>query len=469
MKEKQIVAIGCELATDNVTHVSFRSKSSLLDFDIALFKPQISEFFSYSNGYFKGKPNLSDTQSFQLRECCEHWRRELKEAVAAGKTVLVFLPEFSSVYIDTGEKTYSGTGKNQKATRHVEEYSNYNSIPADLKPVVANGSEMKLSSSVAPPLAAFWNEFREMFSYHVLLSIEKTSAEILTRTGEKVVGAIFRSKASAGSLVLLPDLNFYPEDFIAEENEKHVWTRKAETFASRFVAAVIQLDKELRAESDFTTEPAWASIDAYLMAPERTLRVDLMAAELAVERAQKAKEELTEQLRVEGRLRCLLFEKGKPLEQAIIEGLRKLGFTAEPFKDGGSEFDVVFESPDGRLIGEAEGKDNKAVNVDKLRQLQMNIHEDLLRDSVTTPAKPVLFGNAHRLSSLDQRGDPFTEKCVAAALTMNTALVFTPELFLAVQTCVECQDEDFAAACRQAILSSVGHVTFPTPANRGST
>ena len=165
-------------------------------------------------------------------------------------------------------------------------------------------------------------------------------------------------------------------------------------------------------------------------------------------------------------LYSLAFEGSLCLEQLHNKGLQEVITSCtviiKPQKD-------VFESPDGRLIGEAEGKDNKAVNVDKLRQLQMNIHEDLLRDSVTTPAKPVLFGNAHRLSSLDQRGDPFTEKCVAAALTMNTALVFTPELFLAVQTCVECQDEDFAAACRQAILSSVGHVTFPTPANRGST
>lgn len=469
MREKQIVTIGCELASDNVNLVSFRSKSSLLDFDIVLFRPDISDFFSYGKEYFQGKPSLSDTQSFQLREYCEHWRRELKEAVLAGKTAFVFLPELTSVYIDTGERSYSGTGRNQKTTRHVTEYSNYSSIPADLKPVVANGSEMRLASSVAPPLAAFWNEFREMFTYHVLLAMEKTSAAILTRTGDKPVGAILRSKASVGSLVLLPDIDFSPDDFFAEENEELIWTEKAETFASRFIAAVIQLDKELRAESDITNEPAWASSDAYLMAPERTLRAELMAAELAVERAQKTKEELAEQLRVEGRLRGLLFEKGKPLEEAIIEGLRKLGFTAEPFKDGGSEFDVVFESPEGRLIGEAEGKDNKAVNVDKLRQLQMNIHEDLLRDSVAAPAKPVLFGNAHRLSSLDQRGEPFTEKCVAAALTMNTALVFTPDLFLAVQNHVECQDEDFAAACRQAILSTIGRVAFPTPVTREPT
>ncbi len=92
MSEKLIVTIGCELASGSVKHVSFRSKSSLLDFDIVLFKPLISGFLDYGTDYFQGKPSLSDTQSFQLRESCEHWRRELKEAVAAGKTILVFLP-----------------------------------------------------------------------------------------------------------------------------------------------------------------------------------------------------------------------------------------------------------------------------------------------------------------------------------------------------------------------------------------
>ncbi|AKK01880.1 hypothetical protein VM99_26660 [Pseudomonas chlororaphis] len=463
MSEKKIVTIGCELASGSVKHVQFKSKSSLLDFDIVLFRPLISDFLIYGVDYFQGKPSLSDTQSFQLRECCEHWRRELKEAVASGKTALVFLPELTSVYIDTGQRTYSGTGRNQKTTRHVTEYNNYNSIPADLKPVIANGSEMKLASSVAPALAAFWNQFREFFTYHVLLSPEKASTAILTRTGDKPVGAIFPSKASTGSLVVLPDVDFYPDAFVTERNEKQVWTKKATIFADRFVAAIVELDKALRSESDLTEEPAWASSDLYLMAPERTLRAELMAAELAVETAQQTKEELTERLRVEGHLRGLLFEKGKPLEEAIIEALRKLGFTAEPFKDVGSEFDVVFESAEGRLIGEAEGKDNKAVNVDKLRQLQMNIHEDLLRESVEVPAKPVLFGNAYRILPIDQRTHPFTEKCSASALTMNTALVSTPDLFLAVQSYVDCQDADFAAACRQAILSSVGQVIFPGP------
>ena len=463
MSEKRIVTIGCELASDAVKHVSFGSKSSLLDWDIALFKPEIDDFVHSARSNFQGKPSLGDTESFRLRECCEHWRREIKEAVEAGKTAIVFLSELTSVYIDTGERSYSGTGRNQKTTRHVTEYSNYRAIPADLAPVAAHGTEMKLVSNVAPPIATFWNEFRAMFAYQVLLTSKKVPAEIVTRTGDKVVGTLYRQKASSGSLVLFPDLDFYPDDFLTFKGEQQTWTKKATTFANRFVAAIVHLDKALRAETDITPQPNWAAHDAYLLAPERSLRSQLMAAEIELEKAQRAKEELAERLEGEALLRGLLFEKGKPLEGAIVDGLRKLGFEAEPFKGDVSEFDVVFESEEGRLIGEAEGKDNKAVNVDKLRQLQMNIHEDLLRESVSMPAKPVLFGNPYRLLEPSERGEPFTEKCVAAAATMNTALVATPDLFAAVQHFVECQDPHFASACRSAILSATGRVAFPVP------
>lgn len=147
----------------------------------------------------------------------------------------------------------------------------------------------------------------------------------------------------------------------------------------------------------------------------------------------------------------------------IIEALSLLGFAAAPFKESDSEFDVVFESNEGRLIGEAEGKDNKAVNIEKLRQLSMNIHEDLLRESVTAPAKPVLFGNGFRLQPLSERADPFTEKCHSAATTSSTALVFTPDLFWPVQYLVSNSDAEYALACRQKLLESTGRVVFPSP------
>jgi hypothetical protein len=212
-----------------------------------------------------------------------------------------------------------------------------------------------------------------------------------------------------------------------------------------------------------TPEPAWASSELFALGAETTLRQQLLEAERDVESAQRRKEEIGDSLKAAGSLRALLYEKGKPLENAVIESLRVLGFRADRFKESSSEFDVVFESEEGRLIGEAEGKDSKAVNIDKLRQLAMNVHEDLQRDTVTAPAKPVLFGNAFRLKPLDERGDPFTEKCHSAAATSSTALVFTPDLFLAVQYLLGNRDDQYAIKCRLALLSAVGRVAFPPP------
>jgi hypothetical protein len=83
---------------------------------------------------------------------------------------------------------------------------------------------------------------------------------------------------------------------------------------------------------------------------------------------------------------------------------------------------------------------------------------------VDTPAKPVLFGNAFRLSPLSERGEPFTAKCMSAAATSSTALVFTPDLFAAVQYLLaNPPDTAYARQCRSAILGTAGQVSFPAP------
>lgn len=463
MPVKRILTINLELPSEDVEHVSFHSKTSLLDWDIVLFTPSINEFILHFEDWYQGKPSLSDGSSFQLKECCEHWRREIKQAVDAGKTVVVFLPDLQQVYIDTGERSYSGTGRNQKVTRHVALYDNYQAVPATLEPVVAKGNVMKLSPRGAESIKSFWAEFDDYFTYKVTLSAPKVPASILTKSGDKPVGAIYRPKNSSGSLVLLPDMDFYREDFLEEREDEHAWTAEAQKFASRLIASVVALDKALRAAGEVTPEPAWVTAKNYRLPKEAGLRAQLIDAEKQVEAAQLKKESIQDKLKATGTLRAVLYEKGKPLENAIIEALQIIGFNAEPFEDGTSEFDVVFESTEGRLIGEAEGKDNKSVNVEKLRQLSMNIHEDLLREEVHEPAKPVLFGNAYRLQPLSQRKEPFTEKCQTAAKNSSTALVFTPDLFAPVQYLSGMQDQEYARRCREAILSASGRVLFPNP------
>jgi hypothetical protein len=320
---------------------------------------------------------------------------------------------------------------------------------------------MKLAGKGREILASYWAQFEAHSEYKVLLTEPHVPTCITTRTGEKPVGALFRSNASAGTLLLLPDIEFEDDRFIKENEDGQSWTRAAHRFASRFIASIVALDKALRTTSEVTPEPSWAADSRYVLGPEPTLRVELLEAERKVEQAQREKETVAENLAAIGRFRALLFEKGKPLERILIDALRLMGFEAAPFTESDSEFDVVFESAEGRLIGEVEGKDNKAINIDKLRQLAMNIHEDLQRDEVSAPAKPVLFGNAFRLQPVQERADPFTDKCHSAAAVSSTALVSTPDLFAVVQYLVEQPDADYARICRLALLGSTGRVVFP--------
>ncbi|MHB2029791.1 MAG: hypothetical protein ACYCPT_13395, partial [Acidimicrobiales bacterium] len=426
MSARRILTVGLELASGDTQYASFTSKRSLLDWDIVLFKPELAEFYSHSDGQYRGKRSLSDRGSFSLKECCEHWHREITQAFDTGKTIIIYLPSLEEVYVDTGQRTYSGTGRNRQTTQQVALYTNYHAIPATIAPVNASGSAMKLVSKGAEVLAPYWAEFGSQSNYEVLLTAEKIPACITTRMGDKPLGAFYRSKTSSGTLLLLPDVDFYDDKFVKTKGDKQEWTTAATQFAGKFVSAIVALDRALRSTSEVTPEPAWATDSSYALGPESKLRLQLLEAERKVEQAQKDKEAIADQLSAAGRHRALLYEKGKPLEQAIIDGLRLLGFSAGPFKESESEFDVVFECAEGRLIGEAEGKDSKAVNIDKLRQLSMNIHEDFQREEVSTPAKPVLFGNAFRLQPVTDRPDPFTEKCLSAAASSPTALVHTP-------------------------------------------
>ncbi len=141
-----------------------------------------------------------------------------------------------------------------------------------------------------------------------------------------------------------------------------------------------------------------------------------------------------------------------------------MGFVANSYRDDESEFDIVFESPEGRFLGEAEGKDKRAINIDKFSQLERNLQEDFSRKEVDDYAKGVLFGNAFRLTPLEERGEAFTTKCLTAAKRLKVALVRTQDLFGPARYLQSCSNPEYAEACRKVLAQTEGElVRFPEP------
>ncbi|GAH78061.1 unnamed protein product, partial [marine sediment metagenome] len=215
--------------------------------------------------------------------------------------------------------------------------------------------------------------------------------------------------------VLLPPLEVDEESMTEETEEGTVWNKKGMQFGSQLTSALIAIDKQLRAEYQATPTPPWVNNDEYDLPRESLLETELLQVQEEIRQLTDKKTSLQVDIKKEGELKRLLYENGTELEDAIHDALQLLGFGTSRFRDSESEFDVVFESKEGRFIGEAEGKDNKAINIDKLRQLDMNIHEDLSRDEIQEPAKGVLFGNASRLTPIKERKAFFTDKCVSAS------------------------------------------------------
>jgi hypothetical protein len=456
---QKILSIGYDIPGFGDLVHPYSSEQSLLDADLIVFEPQIYGYGQDEN--YHGKTCFSSSGSFELTEATEHWKTELSTSLENGKTVFVFFTKFEEFFVHTGEKTYSGTGRNSRATNIVTGSDNYRFFPIRLPSITAKaGSEMHFTGHAS--LAAFWAEFKEYLKYESYLEGKIDTPLFVTKTGNKVVGGLFR--VGKGHLVLLPPLR-YPEEEFTSTNKKGeaVWNKKALQFGERLIQILVDIDKSLRGMDESTPPPEWTTEESFALPQAEQVRNSIAQVTKEIDALTTKKLELLGELKHEEQLTALLFEKGKPLEYAIIFALRLLGYSADNYDDGSLELDQVIMSPEKeRFIGEAEGKDSSAINIDKFRQLESNIQEDLERTEVNTPAIGILFGNAFRLSIPSSRGEFFTEKCLTNAARLHAILIRTPDLFHVARYLRTNNDNSFAKRCREAITQARGKiVAFP--------
>jgi len=230
-----------------------------------------------------------------------------------------------------------------------------------------------------------------------------------------------------------------------------------------FVKCLLEISKKLTDESEKTPTPEWVLKKQYLGKKEKKLYDSIDNNSENIANIMQENERLKIELEKEIKLKDLLFEQGKPLENAVIKALKILGYQAENYDDGDLEMDQVIISPEkNRYIGENEGKDNKDINITKFRQLVDALNADFARDEVKEKAFGILFGNPERLKDPEKRKLDFTTKCKSGAKKENIALVKTVDLFAVAKFLNENDDKKFKKDCRNAIHKGLGNiVVFP--------
>ena len=443
---KKIFSVGFDFPGGIGERISLASDRSLLDADIIVFKPGFEELaLTYCLPVEK---ILDDASASSCRVAIGHWNSQLRLAMQSGKTVFIFLSALED-------------NRHGKDVVH-----SYQFVPVKRNFTPASGKQIVLNTGQGF-LLNYWNEFCSSSVYRVYIEDggsregNDLTPTFMTKTGDKDVGVV---QQSIGAIILLPSLEFDIDSFYTgnEEEGEPIWTKEGLDFGNRLSSCFIEIDKSLHSGRASTPSPTWVRQSTYRLLEETTIELHIQSANQQIDELISKREMLLNNLEKAGSLYRLLFEAGHPLEEAIIEALHLLGFKAENYKEGESEFDAVFTSAEGRFLGEAEGKDNKAINIDKFRQLITNLQEDYERDDVSEHAKGILFGNASRLTSPAERGEFFTAKCLSSAKQYKTALVRTPDLFAVARYLKEQRDEDFAKRCRETLRDTKGDIVqFP--------
>lgn len=175
MARRTIFAIGLDLPeVDGFKCFPIKSDQSLLDADIIVFRPSLFPFRGYGMEEFSGRPVLSQSSSFEIKEKSDQWKAQIKVAFESGKTIVVFLPVKEEVFRYIGNRTYSGTGRNRTPTETVAPVSNYDFLPLKFDEFVpGQGQAMKLTSN-ADIISAYWQHASSMSIYEAHFKIQHT-------------------------------------------------------------------------------------------------------------------------------------------------------------------------------------------------------------------------------------------------------------------------------------------------------
>jgi hypothetical protein len=460
---KKIVGIGYSMPSGQEDdYVRFDSLGSLSDYDIVIFNPELHKTIYDSDSQspsYHGDTLYSKSSSNSIKKHFDHWEKEIENFLNSGKNVFVNLCPLKNFYVYSGTKDVSGTGRNQKITEHVRPKTNYDFLPINFK--ISNSSG-KIVLPVNNLIKPYFNGLKSILTYEAHIQLEGIETLFTTKNKDKILGGVY--KQNKGNIILLPYLDFDHSRFSDyDENEKEIWTDEALKYGQIFINNIVSLDKSLNSGYEKTPKPDWIKHKSYHLEKAEKIKIEIQEINKKIEDLKNAEDKLKSNLLEEEILKDLLFETGKPLEKAVIKALELIGYQAENFDDGTLELDQVITSPEGdRFIGECEGKDNKAIDIGKFRQLQDSMNEDFYREEINEKAFGLLFGNPERLVSPSKRKFTFTDKCKKGAKREGIGVIKTAELFKVAKYLSENNDEEYKTLCRKVIKEQLGEIIdFP--------
>lgn len=319
----------------------FCSSVSLLDYDAVVIDIGflVSANYSTAAGSYENKLRLSEYASSQIVDDFNIVREQLVELLKQGRNLFILMGRNENCYIYTGEKQFSGTGKNARQTNIIREFDAYSFLPVKIKATHVYGTE--ITACCKSPYQDFMKKSADYSQYASYFSVKEDCTALAKISGtEKVVAAVIPYEK--GKIICLPQ-PYYEEEYGNPED----WS----ICGKEYLDALFELNDRLYASDDKIVFPEWAA-DIYILNEQEELdKKTKMEDELvALQEALVGQISLIEKIQ---KYKLLITSSGNQLEEIVKQVLVELGFVLFDLEKGRS--DIVAQYGDACVVAEIKG------------------------------------------------------------------------------------------------------------------
>ena len=426
------------LEYENFDEYKFSTRISLLDYDAVVINAEylIGNYTTSYDSTYQNKTCLSEYNSAQIVEDYKKIKGQIEELLEQGRNLFVLMGSNDNCYIYTGEKQYSGTGKNARQTNIVREFDSYSFLPIKLNLTEVVGEQIDVCCS--SPYREFFINTRECYYYDTYFSVAENSTTLGKIKGtDKAVAAVI--PYGSGKIVLLPQI--YEEDEYDTEDE---WKENGK----KYLDSLFELNRRLNITDEEIDLPEWANsvciLDEKLRLKKQNdierkiakLQNELENEKLAIQEIQKYK--------------LLLTSSGSLLEEIVKQVLEELGFTLLEAEKGRS--DIVAKYGEDAIVAEVKGVTKSAAER-HAAQLEKWVSQYLEENEVS--AKGILIVNGFCNTPLNERVEEvFPQQMLKYCVARGHVLLTSTQLlclYIEVNKNPKCREERI-----EELLSCVG-------------
>ena len=406
-----IISVGRQFPVKKVQYILFRSDYTLFDYDLVLWDPSTLVGEYHYSEYYRGYPNLNSHDSVAILEDQNRRSNEILDLIKLGRTVIIFVPPPTMFYIDTGQRSYSGTGRSTKTTIHVTDKSIRSFIPikGEFNTVEATGTQIDFKGDDI--FRAFWETNKDHIYYKAYFTHPIGRPFLFVHGTDRIVASWLRYER--GNMLLMPHL----------PSEGH-FTRKTDynSASEAFIETLIELVTSIQKEVGDFSLPKW-TLD-YKMPEEESLEMEISSIEAEQQKTRRLLESKRADLSTVQRYKLLFSSKGNALHTQVIEVLKELGIDAKPGPAGRDDVILSFEGMAG--VAEVKGT-NKSAAEAHAAQLEKWVSE-YFAEHQKNPKGFLIVNPFHDMPLAQRDEEPFPHQMFKYCKNREHCLITTTQL-----------------------------------------